>query len=705
MARVLPVHVIYYAEVPNTPGYVEFDFYLKKMLREKIASPSASPDVILNLICAGTSAGALLGREDFERLLRSGPGMLKVDLKSALDCALKDCRDLRLKKGTLPPGPDILPSELVVFLSSHPLDGWELPLAQLKDEFNPTISAIWVSKEPKPEPASLKQVNDLLDKISTYSPPALSRIIHPQYATEKSFRAYVDDLWQRVERKIGGRPGGQPAGSIHGASASQTQAVPQRIIGPSPQLNLQSGGQKSAAPSPTSGRTVDPVAPLVTAVNNSGTQVTGAQTPTVSNQGRQVGSGSSEGGIVQSAVAAKPREAPKWEVREPPPELGDRVPPRYEDHRPENAWVSSEWKLVGASRRGRLHEHEATFREDAFQIEACGGWYLIAVADGAGSHRLSRVGSNLAVNTAIATMKAKAEKYPGTSEYDAQGFVKDGLNAAWVALRDKAGEKPGVMTFADLSTTLLLLAYHPKNGWLAIAQVGDGLIAALRADGSFEALANPESGGYSGETYFLTSYTLEQLPSKVHNLGPATATEMLFVMTDGVSDDLYPPSEKSVALLSGAMRGFVAKPRGEEARSALFDYIGYERPGSFDDRTFVVLCRQQTPPTQAATTAQLAANVQTPAPQSLTASLPPPKRPGEFDKQESDPRVATTRSGGSPSAEGHAVVVTPERGSAEPNEPPQSVVLQEPSGRQDAPSNADGDSAQAAPASPEPPNG
>ena len=88
MARVLPVHVIYYAEVPNTPGYVEFDFYLKKMLREKIASPSASPDVILNLICAGTSAGALLGREDFERLLRSGPGMLKVDLKSALDCAL-----------------------------------------------------------------------------------------------------------------------------------------------------------------------------------------------------------------------------------------------------------------------------------------------------------------------------------------------------------------------------------------------------------------------------------------------------------------------------------------------------------------------------------------------------------------------------------------------------------------------------------------
>lgn len=700
MARVLPVHVIYHAEVPSRTTFIDFDFSLKRLLREKITSSLASSDVMLNLICAGTSAGALLRPNDFVSLSRaSGPDMLKVDLASALDCALKDYRRLSSL------GSEILPPELVILLSSTPIAGWERPLAQLKDDFKTTVAVIGISLE-RELPSGVKSV---VDRIGASAPATTPKSIFGLSASsdyiEQNVKNIVADLWRRIERTVGAQPSGRASAQNHGVSAGQTRAMPKSVAGPSAQSNPQATGQKSAAPSPTSERTVDPVAPLVTAVNNSGTQVTGAQTPTVSNQGRQVGSGSSEGGIVQSAVAAKPREAPKWEVREPPPELGDRVPPRYEDHRPENAWVSSEWKLVGASRRGRLHEHEATFREDAFQIEACGGWYLIAVADGAGSHRLSRVGSNLAVNTAIATMKAKAEKSPGTSEYDAKGFVSDGLNAAWVALRDKAGEKPGVMTFADLSTTLLLLAYHPKNGWLAIAQVGDGLIAALRADGSFEALANPESGGYSGETYFLTSYTLEQLPSKVHNLGRATATEMLFVMTDGVSDDLYPPSEKSVALLSGAMRGFVAKPTGEEARSALYDYIGYERPGSFDDRTFVVLCRQQTPPTQAATTAQLAANVQTPAPQSLTASLPPPKRPGEFDKQESDPGVATTRSGGSPSAEGHAVLVTPERGSAEPNEPPESAVLQEPSGRQDAPSNADGDSAQAAPASPEPPNG
>ena len=75
--------------------------------------------------------------------------------------------------------------------------------------------------------------------------------------------------------------------------------------------------------------------------------------------------------------------------------------------------------FVWLSRRGKLHENNATFREDAFEIDTTGGWVLVAVADGAGSHYLSRVGSNLAVKACIDTLRTQMEKYsPDDSHLD-----------------------------------------------------------------------------------------------------------------------------------------------------------------------------------------------------------------------------------------------------------------------------------------------
>ncbi len=51
------------------------------------------------------------------------------------------------------------------------------------------------------------------------------------------------------------------------------------------------------------------------------------------------------------------------------------------------------WNLLGASVRGKLHAHQAQWRDDAFAWQQAGDWTCIAVADGAGSAPLSRVGS------------------------------------------------------------------------------------------------------------------------------------------------------------------------------------------------------------------------------------------------------------------------------------------------------------------------
>lgn len=318
----------------------------------------------------------------------------------------------------------------------------------------------------------------------------------------------------------------------------------------------------------------------------------------------------------------KPRETAKWEVREPAKELEDRPAHFHTESIKELGW-----HLVGASRRGRLHEHEATFREDEFSCGTAAGWFLIAVADGAGSHRLSRVGSKLAANAAIDKMRLTLNnEAPGQSV--ARVALQDGIGAAYDGLLAEVTRRPGVR-FSDLSTTLLLLAYHPKKNLLCIAQIGDGLIAALLEDGRAVALANPESGGYSGETYFLTSYKREESILKGMFVEPKTPIRMLCVMTDGVSDDLYPPIER-VAGLAEPIRRIVTDSRPADA---LLDLINYDRPGSFDDRTLVVLCREEPTKNGEDAVVQVAAVVASPATQSAPSATQSLESSAELGKR------------------------------------------------------------------------
>ncbi|MGV4413192.1 PP2C family serine/threonine-protein phosphatase [Chryseobacterium sp. T1] len=66
----------------------------------------------------------------------------------------------------------------------------------------------------------------------------------------------------------------------------------------------------------------------------------------------------------------------------------------------DNVTFSSQFldkKIVIASKRGRSHAHEGTFRDDDFTVkELPDNWTIVAVADGAGSARFARAGSQMA---------------------------------------------------------------------------------------------------------------------------------------------------------------------------------------------------------------------------------------------------------------------------------------------------------------------
>ena len=66
------------------------------------------------------------------------------------------------------------------------------------------------------------------------------------------------------------------------------------------------------------------------------------------------------------------------------------------------AIVSPEGHPILAARvRGKKHKHEGTNCDDWYEVKNSGCWTIIAVADGAGSKKFSRVGARVSCQEAV----------------------------------------------------------------------------------------------------------------------------------------------------------------------------------------------------------------------------------------------------------------------------------------------------------------
>jgi len=101
------------------------------------------------------------------------------------------------------------------------------------------------------------------------------------------------------------------------------------------------------------------------------------------------------GGRLMLVVNPDPRSL--WKVNEPPADA-----PYPKAHIDQQLLITPQFRIAAASRRGRSHEHAGSFRDDDFYVnhDAATGWSVLIVADGAGSAKSSRKGSQLAVQVA-----------------------------------------------------------------------------------------------------------------------------------------------------------------------------------------------------------------------------------------------------------------------------------------------------------------
>ena len=295
----------------------------------------------------------------------------------------------------------------------------------------------------------------------------------------------------------------------------------------------------------------------------------------------------------------------------------------YRREVPENS--STPKTMIAASQRGRSHAHEGTPRDDDFALHFDDDtkWYIMAVADGAGSAKYSRRGAQLACNTAVG-LCAKQLAKDGISEildlaifeYNKNSCEKTRSDlykalhsevlakAAWASFQEINAEASKKQCVAkDYATTLKLsICKEFDFGWFIGAfWVGDGGIGVYNKEKQIlKILGEPDGGEFAGQTRFLT------MP-EIFSDRPRTRFEIvedftaLILMTDGVTDPKFETDanlnkiEKWNDLwddLNGANEDIVKVDfsyDNEQADKELLKWLDFWSKGNHDDRTIAIL--------------------------------------------------------------------------------------------------------------------
>ncbi|MDR3154375.1 MAG: protein phosphatase 2C domain-containing protein [Deltaproteobacteria bacterium] len=310
---------------------------------------------------------------------------------------------------------------------------------------------------------------------------------------------------------------------------------------------------------------------------------------------------------------------------------------------------------VAASRRGRSHANTGKPRDDSFYMRCGGesGWSALAVADGAGSARYSRVGSRLACKTSVDAFLAHAEGWhsedkeqklveilkrlreaatgktslsasePRLSKLEETGgfssFIYDAARKAYNSIaeeverkkKDTAHPAPDA-SLNDYHTTLLFAAFRKFSfGWFLVTfWIGDGGLALYNPNGTGEVnvLGTPDAGEYAGQTRFLTmsgEMTPDKIRARTFYSFPQDF-EALIMATDGVTDPFFPSEDsikspepwrvlwtellpKGINENPGCPELFDESVAGEVKSEKLLEWLNFWCQGEHDDRTLLIV--------------------------------------------------------------------------------------------------------------------
>jgi len=282
----------------------------------------------------------------------------------------------------------------------------------------------------------------------------------------------------------------------------------------------------------------------------------------------------------------------------------------YEDTYAVERALANSWRVAGATRRGKIHAHQGTHREDAFRFSAGPNFTILCVADGAGSAKFSRLGSHVAVQRVteyLAKELAQIEPAVENSSEALLAFLKAQISkavcSACLALEEIAANASA--SPRDFRSTLLTaLRYHGKSQQLLLTnQIGDGAICVLFNDKTVQRCGAADSGEFSGEVgCFLPDDCARKKALEVQSIA-AEKVECLVLCSDGIEDPFYPMEKRAPdifrQLYSGVKKSLpnfdqpLQPPilTQDSVAAGLAQWLGFERRGENDDRTLLLLHR------------------------------------------------------------------------------------------------------------------
>jgi hypothetical protein len=259
---------------------------------------------------------------------------------------------------------------------------------------------------------------------------------------------------------------------------------------------------------------------------------------------------------------------------------------------------SSAWNVLGASVRGRSHAHRSEHRDDAVACGEQDGVLVLAVADGAGSSALSRVGAavtaQMCLDRTLARVRAAAT---ATDPVTALG------TAMAHAVHDAATRLHELAALAEVlpsafRTTLIVVAIH--GDVILVSRIGDGAVLVEKRDGSISVIGDDRVSAWAGEVQcFVPDPCAVSAAAELRQL-QASEVRLIALMTDGIDDPFHPLTQSGAALVdqwrSGtrASIGSAQQPAAPAIlndSAALLTWLGFEQRGESDDRTLLVAVR------------------------------------------------------------------------------------------------------------------
>lgn len=289
-------------------------------------------------------------------------------------------------------------------------------------------------------------------------------------------------------------------------------------------------------------------------------------------------------GSANEPPVAKRKPLSNKEVTDHTAGLWKYLPIPMDEPEPAPEYLQSDVKLPGgrviaARVRGKKHKHEGTNCDDWYEVGNVGDVTFIAVSDGAGSKKFSRIGARESCRASVGYLVSAYEKLlqevPALRDalkqelssaecMEACGRIAtlvqksviqagDAVETAYYSrVTDPAYSRllKRSLNLKDLSGTLLVAIVIPINSetgehLIVTCQVGDGMIASINSKGPFQGsvklLGVPDSGDFSGETEFLTASQVRTIEAlRVRTKLSRGITDMVMLMSDGVADDYYP---------------------------------------------------------------------------------------------------------------------------------------------------------------------